>query len=152
MAKVKIITLIGSSRFKLRFHEIGERLEKSGRLCLFMSFFQHADQRPITEEEREILHTVDRARIDLADEVWVINETRGWCGTCREWKDRGHYQTGAAMGWWVCPRIGCNSAKIVQKPYIGDDTLRELGYAANENKVVRWLNPPEPGALALDLK
>jgi hypothetical protein len=146
---VPVICLVGSSRFKAKFHEIGEKLEKSGRLPLMMSFFQHADRRPVSQAERELMFRVDCKRIDLSSEVWVINDLRHWCEKCRIWVDHGYYDwPKPGMGSWHCHH--CRKA-LEQKPYIGEDTLREVSYAANESKVLRWLNPPEPGSLSFNL-
>lgn len=71
---VRTVCLVGSSRFKEKFHQIGESLEKQGVLVLMMSFFQHADNVPVSPEERAILRQVDERRIDHADEVWVVSE------------------------------------------------------------------------------
>jgi hypothetical protein len=136
----KVVCLIGSSRFKAKFHEVGERLEKSGVLALMMSFFQHADGRPVSDEEREVLRRVDRARVGLAHEVWVVNDTRLWCAHCKEWKDFAHWRFGDGMGCHVCPRTGC-SAALGSLPYVGVDTLLEVGYAKGAGKPLRWLNP-----------
>lgn len=147
---VKVVCLVGSSRFKAKFCEVGERLEKRGVLVLAMAFWQHADGHSITPEEREVLFRVDRARIDLAHEVWVVNNCRWWCRWCKEWRDKTYYQRAAGMGWHACPRFGCKDPRLEGRPYVGEDTLRELNYAANAGKVLRWLNPPEPGALPFD--
>jgi hypothetical protein len=77
----KICCLVGSSRFKTQFHELGERLEKQGWLVLMMAFFQHADNRPVSDDERMVLEVVDRRRIDMCRDVWVINPRVCVCAT-----------------------------------------------------------------------
>lgn len=39
-----------------------------------MAFFSHSDNMPISDEERKILETVDRKRIDISDEIFVVND------------------------------------------------------------------------------
>lgn len=73
MEKIPIICLIGSSRFRRAFVLEGHRLETTGHLVLCMTFFQHSDNIDVSPEQREILRRVDRKRIDLSDEVCVIN-------------------------------------------------------------------------------
>jgi hypothetical protein len=73
MDNIPIICLIGSSRFRRSFVEEGHRLETTGHLVLCMTFFQHSDNIDVSPEHREILRKVDRKRIDLSDEVRVLN-------------------------------------------------------------------------------
>lgn len=146
---VPVVCMVGSSRFKARFAEIGERLEKAGVLALTMSFFQHADGRPVSPEEREALRKVDRARIDLAEEVWVVNDERMWCPKCDAWKDYAHWSFGGGMGRQVCTLQGCYCA-LQRRPYVGEDTGMEIKYAQERGKTLRWLNPG-PGQLPFDV-
>ena len=139
--KVKTVCLVGSSRFKDRFHEIGERLEKAGTLVLMMAFFQHADKRQVSISERKMLHVVDRARLALADEVWVVNGERLWCDGCKEWKDVGHFNYRIGMVYYTC-ELGKCQRKLERRPYLGKDTMRELDHARILGITVRWLNPP----------
>jgi hypothetical protein len=73
MQEIPIICLIGSSRFRRAFVLEGHRLETTGHLVLCMTFFQHSDGIDVSPEHREILRKVDRKRIDLANEVRVLN-------------------------------------------------------------------------------
>jgi hypothetical protein len=73
----RIVCLIGSSKFKSKFHSVGELLEKNGHLVLMMSFFQHADAVYVSDEHRSVLEFVDRWRIRLSDVVVVINDWDG---------------------------------------------------------------------------
>ncbi len=131
----KIVTLIGSSRFKDAFHEIGANLEKQGTLPLMMSFFQHADGVEISAEERETLRTVDRARIDLCHEVLVINCRRAFCSKCSQWLDEG---PGCECTNWRC-NYGHQNEYYKFLPYIGADTKYEIEYATSVGKPIEYL-------------
>lgn len=122
--RVPIICLVGSSRFKHLFHAVAERLEKAGCLVLMTSFFQHADNRPVSPEERETLWRVDRKRIDLADEVVVIDGPREWCEACRMYVDHPVWTYGRRL---VCCR--CATPTETMTSYVGEDTKREIEYA-----------------------
>src|SRR5258708_2988706 len=79
-----IVCLGGSSRFKKIFEEVGHKEEIAGNLILRMGFFSHADNVPVSDAEREILDRVDFCRIDLADEILVINPKTEICPTCNK--------------------------------------------------------------------
>src|SRR4051812_27791491 len=70
---MKIICLIGSSKFRDKFAEIGRLEELKGNLPICMTWFAHSEGINVSEAERAILRTVDRSRIDIAHEVFVIN-------------------------------------------------------------------------------
>lgn len=122
---MEIVTLVGSSRFKDRFHIEGARLEKQGNLVLMMSFFQHADTVRVSEEDRVKLRLVDRKRIDLCNWVFVINCRVPWCNLCENYRP-----------------CKCESKwEGLFRPYIGEDTKIEISYAYEKKKVVNYLFP-----------
>ena len=137
MDRVKTICLIGSSRFKEDFHRIGYDLEKQGILILMMSFFQHSDQMSVSEEERLVLNMVDNARIDLSDEVLVINPRVYICKKCGKPNSLFYdvilnvYLTMCCKGEWE------------YKYYWGESTSREIEYAKSKGKTVSYLVPLE---------
>ncbi len=130
------VCLIGSSRFKDLFQEWGEKLEKQGILVLCMSFFQHADHRHVSEEERRVLRQVDRRRIDLAEDVWVIDPNILVCEGCR--KPCETVFDPIALGPEDVSR--CHGVRLIRVEYIGEDTREEIGYASATGKPVRCLS------------
>lgn len=128
--KVPVICLIGSSRFKGLFQQIAEKMEKRGILPLMMGFWQHTDGIEVTAQDREILNRVDRARIDLAHEVWVVDGKRHRCVVCGRWSE-----SAGIVAWSIC----CGEVSAC-KPYVGDDTKREINYALSKLLVVRNLS------------
>lgn len=133
--------LIGSSRFKADFHRLGERLEKEGALVLMMAFFQHADGRVVSPHDREVLRGVDRRRLDMATEVWVVNPAVPCCPAC------GKPTTLITDDWAYCRDGGCDKGmhpdQTVRKPYVGEDTKHEIEYAQTLGVRLHCLNPME---------
>ena len=131
--------LIGSSRFKAEFHRLGERLEKEGVLVLMMAFFAHADERPVTPEEREVLRIVDRRRLDMATEVWVVNPRVRCCPSC------GKPTVLITDDWSYCRecRSGARPDLMPVRPYVGEDTKLEIEYAFSKGLPLQYLYPTE---------
>ena len=79
--KYKVITLCGSSRFKEDFLRLQRELTLAGNIVLSLPFFSHADGKKLfnsrsTEDfERltEMLDEMHRQKIDMADEIFVVN-------------------------------------------------------------------------------
>ena len=77
--KPKVVAVIGSSRFQ-EFHRGAEqRLTLQGRIVLGLGFFHHRDMVPISAVQKEHLDELAARKIDLADEVYVIN-VNGYVG------------------------------------------------------------------------
>jgi hypothetical protein len=121
----KRVALIGSSRFKETFQRVGHDLEISGCLVLCMSFFQHSDNIAVSDEDRRILEWVDKHRIDLADEVFVVNKELSCCIGCGKPSELIFSE--------------CCGQNSVKKPYIGESTQKEIDYATYKNKPVGYL-------------
>lgn len=70
-----IICLCGSTRFKQQFIEANFRETMAGKIVLSVGWFSHADSEIYapTEEEKRMLDEVYLHKIDLADEVLVLN-------------------------------------------------------------------------------
>jgi hypothetical protein len=133
----RVVCLVGSSRFKAKFHEVGAKLEKAGTLVLMMSFFQHADPVEVTPADREALRKVDRARIDLADEVWVIDGLVGRCWGCRNVLPSDSLPAATVNGVFASP---CCGAEITYQNYVGADTKEEIAYAESVGTPVLYLS------------
>lgn len=68
-----IVCLCGSTRFRDEFAAINRELTLAGRIVLAPGVFAHSDGTPITEAEKTALDALHFAKIDLADEVFVVN-------------------------------------------------------------------------------
>jgi hypothetical protein len=71
--KRKIITLCGSSKFKNQFKEQYERLSSLGYIVLSLACFSHTDNINISCRQEEKLLKIHKHKIDISDQVFVIN-------------------------------------------------------------------------------
>ena len=77
----KIITLCGSTRFKNEFMEANKRLTLEGNIVISVGLFGHAGDSEVWENmdegtltrTKEMLDDMHKRKIDLADEIYVIN-------------------------------------------------------------------------------
>lgn len=85
--KPKIVCLCGSTKFKKEFIEANFTFTMAGDIVLTVGWFSHADGEVYTpsEAEKEKLDELHLRKIDLADEVYVVN-VGGYVGesTARE--------------------------------------------------------------------
>jgi hypothetical protein len=72
--KYKIITLCGSTKFKNEFLAEQKRLTLEGNIVISVGLFGHSgDDEVWTESTKEMLDDMHKRKIDLADEIFVIN-------------------------------------------------------------------------------
>ncbi|MBQ6240963.1 MAG: hypothetical protein IJK56_11495 [Firmicutes bacterium] len=77
----KIITLCGSTRFKDAFMEAQKRLTLEGNIVISVGLFGHSGDSEVWENmdegtltrTKEMLDDMHKRKIDLADEIFVIN-------------------------------------------------------------------------------
>ena len=70
----KVITLCGSTRFKEEFLEVQKRLTLEGNIVVSVGLFGHSGDDVVwTEGVKDMLDRQHLAKIDLADEIFVIN-------------------------------------------------------------------------------
>ena len=70
----KVITLCGSTRFKEEFLEAQKRLTLEGNIVITVGLFGHSGDDVVwTEGVKDMLDRQHLAKIDLADEIFVIN-------------------------------------------------------------------------------
>lgn len=70
----KIITLCGSTRFKDQFIEAQKRLTLEGNIVISVGLFGHSGDKEVwTEGTKEMLDDMHKRKIDMADEIFVIN-------------------------------------------------------------------------------
>ena len=73
----KVITLCGSTRFKEHFLEVQKKLTLEGNIVISVGMFGHAgDEEALQYEVKAMLDRQHLAKIDLADEIFVINVDR----------------------------------------------------------------------------
>ena len=81
VGKYKVITLCGSTRFKDEFMGVQKRLTLEGNIVISVGLFGHAGDNEVwTEGTKEMLDDMHLRKIDMADEIYVIN-VDGYIGT-----------------------------------------------------------------------
>lgn len=79
VGKYKVITLCGSTKFKDEFLQVQKELTLEGNIVISVGLFGHADGefgKLITTEVKIMLDDIHKRKIDMADEIFVINKGR----------------------------------------------------------------------------
>ena len=83
VGKYKVITLCGSTKFKDEFIKAQKELTLKGNIVLTVGSFGHEDGEyniTITEDLKIMLDDMHKRRIDISDEIFVINKD-GYIGS-----------------------------------------------------------------------
>ena len=74
VGKYKVITLCGSTRFREEFLEAQKRLTLEGNIVISVGLFGHSgDEEVWAPGTKEMLDDMHKRKIDMADEIFVIN-------------------------------------------------------------------------------
>ena len=74
VGKYKVITLCGSTRFKDAVLEAQKRLTLEGNIVISVGLFGHSgDDEVWAPGTKEMLDDMHKRKIDMADEIYVIN-------------------------------------------------------------------------------
>jgi len=81
VGKYKVITLCGSTRFKTEFMEAQKKLTLEGNIVISVGLFGHSGDSEVWENmdegtltaTKEMLDDMHKCKIDMADEIFVIN-------------------------------------------------------------------------------
>ena len=84
----KVITLCGSTRFKDEFMEVEKRLPLDGNIVISVGLFGHSGDKEVWEnmdegtltKTKEMLDDMHKRKIDMADEIFVVNVS-GYIGS-----------------------------------------------------------------------
>ena len=87
VGKYPVITLCGSTRFKEEFMEMQKKLTLAGNIVISVGLFGHAGDAEVWENmdegtltrTKEMLDDMHKRKIDMADEIFVINKN-GYIG------------------------------------------------------------------------
>ena len=81
VGKYKVITLCGSTKFKDEFLIEQKRLTLEGNIVISVGLFGHSgDDEVWTENIKKMLDDIHKRKIDMADEIFVINKN-GYIGS-----------------------------------------------------------------------
>jgi hypothetical protein len=126
--------LCGSTRFQ-REYETAQRDETlAGRIVLTVGLFGHHEGLDMDGPVKAMLDELHLAKIDLADEILVLDASRPWCLKCQAWCKR--FDPTIISG----DVSHCCARPTELRPYIGDSTRREIAYAERLGKPVRYLS------------
>ena len=79
--RFKVITLCGSTKFKEDFFREQKRLTLEGNIVISVGLFGHSGDNEVwTEGTKEMLDDMHKRKIDMADEIFVINKD-GYIGS-----------------------------------------------------------------------
>ena len=74
VGKYPVITLCGSTRFKEAFLGAQKRLTLGGNIVISVGLFGHSgDEEVWADGTKEMLDDMHKRKIDMADEIYVIN-------------------------------------------------------------------------------
>lgn len=74
VGKYKVITLCGSTRFKDEFFATQKKLTLEGNIVISVGLFGHSGDDEVWKEgTKEMLDDMHKKKIDMADEIFVIN-------------------------------------------------------------------------------
>ena len=74
VGKYKVITLCGSTKFKEEYLRAQKELTLQGNIVISVGLFGHSGDAEVwTEGTKEMLDDMHKRKIDMADEIFVIN-------------------------------------------------------------------------------
>lgn len=80
VGKYKVKTLCGSTRFKEEFIKAQKDLTLQGNIVISVGLFGHSGDNEVwTDDTKEMLDDMHKRKIDMADEIFVIN-VNGYIG------------------------------------------------------------------------
>jgi len=129
----RIVVLCGSTRFKDVFIQANRSETLAGRIVLSVGMFWHDEGIDMDDPVKAMLDRLHFAKIDLADEVLVLNPSVIVCNHCGKPSRLFTELSGETK----C----CRSRGLVRRPYVGDSTRREIEYARSLGKSIRSLEP-----------
>ncbi len=88
--KYKVVTLCGSAKFKREFLAVQQKLTLEGSIALLPVFF---DDWIETADNNAMLKDMHLKRIDMADEIFVINKN-GYIGESTKFEIAYAFRTG----------------------------------------------------------
>lgn len=108
IGKYKVITLCGSTRFKDAFMEVQKQLTLEGNIVISVGLFGHSGDNEVWEnmdegtltKTKEMLDDMHKRKIDMADEIFVIN-VNGYIGDSTRSEIAYAEQTGKKVNYLV---------------------------------------------------
>ena len=114
MQKYKIITLCGSTRFKNVFMEVQKKLTLEGNIVISVGCFGHAGDK-LSDEQKLMLDDIHKKKIDIADEIFVIN-VGGYIGNSTKSEIKYAIEQGKKISFLVNEKIPVSEMLLVTTP------------------------------------
>lgn len=127
------VCLCGSTRFKRAYQEWNARLTLAGAVVLSVAMHGHQMRTYPSPEQKELLDRIHLAKIDICDEIFVLDVKLHLCAKC-----------GDVCKYLKAGRSPCCAAALDLRPYVGDSTRNEIAYARGTRKTVRFLSAEYP--------
>lgn len=109
--KYKVVTLCGSTKFKDSFYEVQKKLTLDGNIVISVGLFGHSgDTEVFTPGTKEMLDDMHKRKIDMADEIFVIN-VGGYIGS----STKSEIEYARATGKPVHFLVNENQSKMIRK-------------------------------------
>lgn len=77
---MKVIELCGSTKFKKQFEQANAYLTLHGNIVISLAFFEQSEGFEITDEQTALLGKIHFRKIDMSDEIFVI-DVNGYIGS-----------------------------------------------------------------------
>ena len=77
--KAPVVCICGSTKFKIAWEHVHQKLEKAGIATLGVSSYTHFDHIPISPDEKKVVDQLHLQKIEMADVVVVVN-VEGYMG------------------------------------------------------------------------
>lgn len=102
----KVITLCGSTKFKDEFMRVQKELTLAGNIVISVGLFGHSGDKEVwTEGTKEMLDDMHKRKIDMADEIFVVN-VDGYIGESTKSEIKYAKEHGKKVNYLVHPLIG----------------------------------------------
>ncbi|WP_368273413.1 hypothetical protein [Enterocloster bolteae] len=103
VGKYNVITLCGSTRFKDDFMRMQKILTLQGYIVISVGLFGHSgDDEVWSDGTKEMLDDMHKRKIDMADEIYVINKG-GYVGTSTRSEIEYAKSKGKLIAYMECP-------------------------------------------------
>jgi hypothetical protein len=96
---MKTITLCGSTRFKEQFDRANAYLTLKGNVVISLGFFEKSEGIEITDEQAELFGKIHLRKIDMSDEIFVI-DVDGYIGESTRNEINYAIKTGKAVNYF----------------------------------------------------
>lgn len=130
-----IVCLCGSTRFKAEFEKAQADETNAGKIVLSVGRFGHQDGLDMGGDLKKRLDRLHFRKIELADEVLVIDAFAFRCRKCDAFNKITHPNKA-----YICCSCGAEVNGMEARAYIGESTRNEIEYATKLGKTVRYLS------------